>query len=161
PAPLTDIKAKAVDEMMERIKKGIVLRPIQNIQEEESSWRDQRSENRKSAILELKGMLDNIKRQHLSRVPSRKGINRNVGEAELQLVLQRRRRAVGENQDQLTSAQTYDLQPGQQRVPAAGDSPWAGESGNAPVLRRLRQNREKRDSRIRASALIISHGALQ
>ncbi|MEQ2262092.1 hypothetical protein XENORESO_009836 [Xenotaenia resolanae] len=161
PAPLTDIKAKAVDEMMERIKKGIVLRPIQNIQEEESSWRDQRSENRKSAILELKGMLDNIKRQHLSRVPSRKGISRNVGEAELQLVLQRRRRVIGENQDQLTSAQTYDLQPGQQRVPAAGDSPWAGESGNAPVLRRLRQNREKRDSRIRASALIISDGALQ
>ncbi|PWA28839.1 hypothetical protein CCH79_00012849 [Gambusia affinis] len=154
PAPLKDIKAKAVDEMMERIKKGIVLRPIQNIQ-------DQRSENRKSAVLELKGMLDNIKRQHLRRVPSRRGIGRNVGEAELQLVLQRRRRAMGENQDRQSSAPTCDLQPGQQRVPAAGDCPWAGESGGAPVLRRLKQNREKRDSRIRASALIVSHGGVQ
>ncbi|XP_032439981.1 shootin-1 isoform X1 [Xiphophorus hellerii] len=161
PAPLKDIKAKAVDEMMERIKRGIVLRPIQNIQEEDSSWRDQRSDNRKSAVLELKGMLDNIKRQHLRRVPSRRGIGRNVGEAELQLVLQRRRRAMGENQDRQSSAPTCDLQPGQQRVPAAGDCPWAGESGSAPVLRRLKQNREKRDSRIRASALILSHGGVQ
>uniref|UniRef100_A0A096M2Q8 Shootin-1-like n=1 Tax=Poecilia formosa TaxID=48698 RepID=A0A096M2Q8_POEFO len=155
PAPLNDIKAKAVDEMMERIRKGIVLRPIKNIQEEDSSWRDQRSENRKSAVLELKGMLDNIKRQHLRRVPSRRGIGRNVGEAELQLVLQRRRRAMGEN------LVLPDLQQGQQRVPAAGDCPWAGESGSAPVLRRLKQNREKRDSRIRASALIVSHGGVQ
>ncbi|KAM4565568.1 shootin-1 [Fundulus diaphanus] len=160
PAPLMDIKAKAVDEMMDRIKKGIILRPIQKIQDEDSSWRDQRSENRKSAVLELKGMLDNIKRQHFHRVPSRRVIGRNVGEAELQLVLQRRRRAMGENQDRLPSAQTYDLQPGLQLVPAAGDSPWAGEIGSAPVLRRLKQNREKRDSHIRASALIISHGAL-
>ncbi|XP_027894950.1 shootin-1 isoform X3 [Xiphophorus couchianus] len=161
PAPLKDIKAKAVDEMMERIKRGIVLRPIQNIQEEDSSWRDQRSDNRKSAVLELKGMLDNIKRQHLRRVPSRRGIGRNVGEAELQQVLQRRRRAMGENQDRQSSAPTCDLQPGQQRVPAAGDCPWAGESGSAPVLRRLKQNREKRDSRIRASAFILSHGGVQ
>lgn len=28
PAPLLDIKTKAVNEMMERIKKGIVLKPI-------------------------------------------------------------------------------------------------------------------------------------
>ncbi|XP_014842240.1 PREDICTED: shootin-1-like isoform X1 [Poecilia mexicana] len=161
PAPLNDIKAKAVDEMMERIRKGIVLRPIKNIQEEDSSWKDQRSENRKSAVLELKGMLDNIKRQHLRRVPSRRGIGRNVGEAELQLVLQRRRRAMGENPDRQSSAPTCDLQQGQQRVPAAGDCPWAGESGSAPVLRRLKQNREKRDSRIRASALIVSHGGVQ
>ncbi|XP_015230944.1 PREDICTED: shootin-1-like isoform X1 [Cyprinodon variegatus] len=161
PEPLKDIKAKAVDEMMDRIKKGIILRPVQKIQDEDSSWRDQRSENRKSAILELKGMLDNIKRQHLRRVPSKRGIGRNVGQAELQLVLQRRRKAMGENQDHVSPAQTYDPQPGRQRVPAAGDGPWAGESSSAPVLRRLKQNREKRDSRIRASALIINHGALQ
>lgn len=40
--------------------------------------------------------------------------------------------------------------------PAAEGSAWAGESGSAPVLRRLRQNREERNSRLRASALIIS-----
>uniref|UniRef100_A0A8C9ZFQ7 Shootin-1-like n=1 Tax=Sander lucioperca TaxID=283035 RepID=A0A8C9ZFQ7_SANLU len=147
--PSLDLKTKAVDEMMERIKRGIVLRPIKRIQEDDNSWKDQRSENRKSAIVELKGMLDNMKRQHLCRVPSRR--SRNVGEAELLQVLQRRRRAMGENRDQ-----TQDPQPGSQCVPAAGDVPWAGESGSAPVLRRLKQNREKRDSRIRASALIYN-----
>ncbi|KAM6894188.1 shootin-1 [Lycodopsis pacificus] len=150
-APLLDMQTKAVDEMMARIKRGIVLRPMKRTQEDDSSWKDQRSENRKSAVVELKGMLDNMKRQQLRRAPSRRGLGRNGGEAELLQVLQRRRRAMGENQDQ-----TRDPQPGPQCVPAAGDAPWAGESGSAPVLRRLKQNREKRDSRIRASALIIS-----
>ncbi|KAK9524870.1 hypothetical protein VZT92_017234 [Zoarces viviparus] len=148
-APLLDMQTKAVDEMMERIKRGIVLRPMKRTQEDDSSWKDQRGENRKSAVVELKGMLDGMKRQQLRRAPSRRG--RNGGEVELLQVLQRRRRAMGENQDQ-----TRDPQPGPQCVPAAGDAPWAGESGSAPVLRRLKQNREKRDSRIRASALIIS-----
>lgn len=49
-----------------------------------------------------------------------------------------------------------DPQPVVQHVPAAVNVPWASEKGSAPVLRRLKQNREKRDSRIRASALIIS-----
>lgn len=35
PAPLLDAKTKAVDEMMERIKKGIVLRPMKRIQVQE------------------------------------------------------------------------------------------------------------------------------
>ncbi|XP_042082644.1 shootin-1 isoform X2 [Haplochromis burtoni] len=148
-APLLDMKARAVDEMMERIKKGIILRPMKRIQEDDSSWKDQKSDNRKSAILELKGMLDNMKRQHLRRVPSRRGTGRNVGEAELLMVLQRRRRAMGDNQEPPPSNQPQ----------VAGDAPWAGESGSAPVLRRLKQNREKRDSRIRASALFISHQA--
>ncbi|XP_076737825.1 shootin-1 isoform X2 [Maylandia zebra] len=158
-APLLDMKARAVDEMMERIKKGIVLRPMKRIQEDDSSWKDQKSDNRKSAILELKGMLDNMKRQHLRRVPSRRGTGRNVGEAELLMVLQRRRRAMGDNQEPPPSNQPQDVQPGLPCVPVAGDAPWAGESGSAPVLRRLKQNREKRDSRIRASALFISHQA--
>ncbi|XP_042082645.1 shootin-1 isoform X3 [Haplochromis burtoni] len=158
-APLLDMKARAVDEMMERIKKGIILRPMKRIQEDDSSWKDQKSDNRKSAILELKGMLDNMKRQHLRRVPSRRGTGRNVGEAELLMVLQRRRRAMGDNQEPPPSNQPQDVQPGLPCVPVAGDAPWAGESGSAPVLRRLKQNREKRDSRIRASALFISHQA--
>ncbi|KAK1890047.1 Shootin-1 [Dissostichus eleginoides] len=145
-----DMKTRAVDEMMERIKKGIILRPIMRVQEDDSAWKDQKSENRKSAILELKGMLDNMKHQKLRRVPSRRGMGRNVGEAELLQVLQRRRRAMGDQQDQ-----TQEPQTGAQCVPAAGDCPWAAECSRAPVLRRLKQNREKRDSRIRASALIL------
>lgn len=58
-----------------------------------------------------------------------------------------------------------DLWPRTQHVPAAaaaaaGD-PWAGESSSAPVLRRLRLNREKRDSRLRASTLIINQADWQ
>ncbi|XP_077961739.1 shootin-1 isoform X3 [Gasterosteus aculeatus] len=149
--PLLDMKAKAVDEMMERIKRGIVLRPTKTTQDDDSSWKDKRNENRKSAILELKGVLDTVKRQQVRRVPSRRALDRNVREAELLQVLQRRRRAMGEVQDQ-----NLDPAPGPRCVPAAGAAPWAGESGTAPVLRRLKQNREKRDSRIRMSALIDS-----
>ncbi|XP_062305949.1 shootin-1 [Osmerus eperlanus] len=155
--PLVDMKSKAVDEMMDRIKKGIVLRPIVRPQlgpEEEMSWRDQRSEKRKSAVLELKGMLGNVKCQARRRASSRKRFSRNVGEAELQLVLQRRRRAMGEAQDKDTmgpSAKTQDPQPGS---PAAEAHPWARK--NDTVLMRLQQNREKRDSRIRASVLMIN-----
>ncbi|XP_061566458.1 shootin-1 isoform X2 [Cololabis saira] len=156
PAPLLDMKAKAVDEMMERIKKGISLRPIQKIQDDDSSWKDQRSENRKSAVMELKVILGNMKHQSHRRVPSRRGIGRNVGESELLLVLQRRRKVMGDNQDSLSSTQTQDPQPGERCGPAAADGPWAAESSSAPVLRRLKQNREKRDSRIRASALVVS-----
>jgi len=43
---------------------------------------------------------DNMKHQKLRRVPSRRGMGRNVGEAELLQVLQRRRRAMGDQQDQ-------------------------------------------------------------
>lgn len=34
PVGLLDVKAKAVDEMMNRIKKGIILRPIKRVQVE-------------------------------------------------------------------------------------------------------------------------------
>ncbi|KAM3842417.1 shootin-1 [Diretmus argenteus] len=193
PAALTDMKAKAVDEMMERIKKGIVLRPT-NIKpqagspEDDSSWKEQRSDKRKSAVLELKGMLDTMKHQSHRRAPSRKRISRNVGEAELLLVLRRRRQAMGDGRDppgqpcapaagdlswshQPCAPAAGDLtwapQPcapaagdltwaPQPCAPAAGSLTWAGESSGGHVLRRLKHNREKRDSRIRASALIIS-----
>nr|XP_046184356.1 shootin-1-like [Oncorhynchus gorbuscha] len=66
PDPTLDMKTRAVDAMMERIKKGIVLRPSQRPQvgsEDDCAWRDQRIEKRKSAVLELKGMLDTIRPQ--------------------------------------------------------------------------------------------------
>uniref|UniRef100_A0A674B4F5 Uncharacterized protein n=1 Tax=Salmo trutta TaxID=8032 RepID=A0A674B4F5_SALTR len=144
PDPTLDMKSRAVDAMMERIKKGIVLRPTQRPQVGLDS--DQRIEKRKSAVLELKGMLDTMKHQGHRRAWSRNRLSRNVGEAELQMVLQRRRRAMADGQD------TPSPQPG---GPAAGALPWAGESGSTPVLRRLQQNREKRNSRIRESKLII------
>uniref|UniRef100_A0A672PGN4 Si:ch211-1o7.3 n=1 Tax=Sinocyclocheilus grahami TaxID=75366 RepID=A0A672PGN4_SINGR len=56
PAITEDMKARAVDEMMERIKKGIILKPILRTPQVGLSL-EQRSENRKSAVLELQGML--------------------------------------------------------------------------------------------------------
>lgn len=43
-----------------------------------------------------------------------------------------------------------------QNATAGAESLWASESRSAPVLRRLRQNREERDSRLRASTMIIT-----
>ncbi|XP_036813780.1 shootin-1 isoform X1 [Oncorhynchus mykiss] len=163
PDPTLDMKTRAVDAMMERIKKGIVLRPTQRPQvgsEDDCAWRDQRIEKRKSAVLELKGMLDTIKHQGHRRAWSRNRFSRNVGEAELQMVLQRRRRAMADGQDTLSSAPSTVITPTkiqgpQPGSPAAGALPWAGESGSTPVLRRLQKNREKRNSHIRESKLII------
>lgn len=36
PTPLLDVKTKAVEEMMERIKKGIVLKPMKRTQVQEN-----------------------------------------------------------------------------------------------------------------------------
>ncbi|KAK6323323.1 hypothetical protein J4Q44_G00056620 [Coregonus suidteri] len=55
--------------------------------EDDRAWRDQRIEKRKSAVLELKGMLDTIKHQGHRRAWSRNRFSRNVWEAELQIVL--------------------------------------------------------------------------
>ncbi|KAK1797264.1 hypothetical protein P4O66_008643, partial [Electrophorus voltai] len=139
-----DMKARAVDEMMERIKRGIVLKPALKTPQstsEEDSWKDQSTEKRKSALLELQGMLDSIKRPSHKRVMSRKRISHNVGEAELQLVLQRRRQAIGDDKGSRppTAPKTQDSPP---KDPAITSSPWTAESGNAPVLRRLKQNQE-------------------
>lgn len=50
-----------------------------------------------------------MKRQQHRRVPSRRGTGRNIGEAELLMVLQRRRRVMGENQDTSSSTQTQGM----------------------------------------------------
>ncbi|XP_042184191.1 shootin-1 isoform X2 [Oncorhynchus tshawytscha] len=165
PDPSVDMKTRAVDEMMERIKKGIVLRPTLRPQpgsEDDSAWRDHRSEKRKSAVLDLKGMLDTMNRPGHRRAGSRKRISRNVGEAELHLVLLRRRRAMGDGQDTPGPSPTPSPAPPTTKIqgpqpggPAAGALLCAGERGSTPVLRRLQQNREKRNSRIRSSELII------
>ncbi|XP_056883358.1 shootin-1 isoform X3 [Takifugu flavidus] len=144
-----DTRANAVEEMMERIKKSIVLKPVCRKQDDDSSWTDQGGENRKSAIMELKGMLDKMKHQPLRREATRRGTVRNVEEAELLRVLRRRRRVMEDNWEPNAPTEGSELEP-------VGSLARAGESSSTPVLRRLRQNREKRNSRLRASALIIS-----
>ncbi|XP_029696763.1 shootin-1 isoform X2 [Takifugu rubripes] len=144
-----DTRANAVEEMMERIKKSIILKPVCRKQDDDSSWTDQGGENRKSAIMELKGMLDKMEHQPLRREATRRGTVWNVEEAELLRVLRRRRRVMEDNWEPNALTEGSELEP-------VGSLARAGESSSTPVLRRLRQNREKRNSRLRASALIIS-----
>uniref|UniRef100_A0A3P8XIE4 Shootin-1 n=1 Tax=Esox lucius TaxID=8010 RepID=A0A3P8XIE4_ESOLU len=128
PDPTVDIKFQAVNEMMERIKKGIVLRPMQRSQ---------------VGLDQSIHKPDTMKHTGHRRAASRKRISRKVGEEELLLVLQRRRRAIGDGIDTTSSC------------PSTTSTNIQGESGGSPVLRRLQHNREKRNSRIRASALLI------
>ncbi|KAG7261421.1 hypothetical protein CRUP_008025 [Coryphaenoides rupestris] len=131
-APAGDQKGRMMDQMMDRIRTGIALRPITRPppipQTDNSSWED------------------SMRLKDLRRAAStRKRINQNTGEAELERVLNRRRRAIGD--DSLASCPVN---------PAASDPSWGEEASGVPVLRRLRQNREKRDSRIRASTAVVS-----
>ncbi|KAL4630230.1 shootin-1-like isoform X2 [Arapaima gigas] len=150
PSAALEMKARAVDEMMERIRKGIVLRPTQRPQQRAVTLTSQveRNEKRKSAVQELQGILNSMSKRSCWRGASRKRISRNVGEAELQAVLQRRRKVIGDEQDH-GSPSTAHVNSGN------GCVPWASEGGSAPVLRRLKQNRESRNSRVRASEFII------
>ncbi|XP_066574398.1 shootin-1 [Amia ocellicauda] len=150
-----DVKAKAVSEMMERIKNGIVLRPTQkphqSSAEEDSAWKDQWNEKRKSAVNELQGILVSMQRPSLRRV-SRRRVSRKVAQTELLAVLQRRRRVMGDEQDRPPPTKAQDPQPS---GPAGPTLPWANENSNVPVLRRLKHNRENRASRIRASESVL------
>lgn len=152
--PIEDMKSKAVDEMMERIRKGVILRPTIPVLDDDSAWKDQRSDNRKSAIVELKGVLNNLKLKPHRRVSSRRGLGRNVGENELLSVLQRRRRVMGDGTEPMepTPAQSTQDQPTNVK---SQDVSWISEGRSHPVLRRIKQNRDQRDSRIRASVLVI------
>ncbi|XP_056346835.1 shootin-1-like [Oenanthe melanoleuca] len=89
-----DIRARAVQEMLERIRTGIVLRPAR---ERPHLRQDSVASKRRSAALELQGILGAPRR------PSRRrsGRSRDPQRAELGAILERRRRALdaslGEN----------------------------------------------------------------
>nr|XP_015199324.1 PREDICTED: shootin-1-like isoform X1 [Lepisosteus oculatus] len=152
--PLLDVKTQAVNEMMERIKNGIVLRSISKshkvVGEEDSAWKDQMSEKRKSVVNELQGILGSIQRSKLKRI-SRRACSRKVGEQELLAVLQRRRRVMGEESDFTPQPKQQDLHP---TSPADSTLPPAGENSSNPVQRRRKTNKEDRASRIRASGSV-------
>ncbi|MBN3313927.1 TX261 protein, partial [Atractosteus spatula] len=132
--PLLDVKARAVNEMMERIKNGIVLRSMpkshQVAGEEDSAWKG------------------SIQRSKLKRI-SRRARSRKVGEQELLAVLQRRRRVMGEEPDFAPQPRQQDLRP--DLSPADSTLPPASENSSNPVQRRRKTNKEDRASRIRAS----------
>ncbi|XP_068922474.1 shootin-1-like [Petaurus breviceps papuanus] len=86
---LEDKKAKAVQEMMDRIRQGVVLRPAAR----EKDPSQDRSKRRSAAITELQTMLAS-KCRPLHRGSRRKKSSRKVADSQLVAILQRRRHLV-------------------------------------------------------------------
>ncbi|KAM9500844.1 uncharacterized protein Hap1MRO34_006164 [Clarias gariepinus] len=85
-----------MDEIMERIKKGVVLKPTQKTPQtslDEDSLEDQKAEKRKAAVREWQLLSENIKKPGLRRTQSM-NIKHDVEEPELQKVFRRRRQAL-------------------------------------------------------------------
>ncbi|KAM6288933.1 shootin-1-like [Aegotheles albertisi] len=80
-----DVKARAVQEMMERIRNGVVLRPTKELPQPGQDT----AGKRRSAVLELRSILGAVRRRG-SRGPSR----RSGRDRQLETILQRRRRAL-------------------------------------------------------------------
>ncbi|KAL0964394.1 hypothetical protein UPYG_G00323250 [Umbra pygmaea] len=87
--PETDVKKQAVDEMMQRIKNGVHLRPVGQASNRTRAIQRERMPSN-SAIQELKGILETFKRPFPHVKSGSPSINT---ESELERVLQRRRDA--------------------------------------------------------------------
>ncbi|KAM9663270.1 shootin-1-like isoform 4-T4 [Morphnus guianensis] len=86
-----DAKARAVQEMMERIKHGVVLRPAKE-RDPLGQGPAEAAGKRRSAVLELQGILGAMRRA--SRRPSGRQSSLKGKDRQLESILQRRRRAV-------------------------------------------------------------------
>ncbi|KAF3694258.1 Shootin-1 [Channa argus] len=89
-----DVKVKAVNEMMERIKHGVVLRPVKSQENKQPPVIEEKQQE--SAMDELKGILETVKRS-----PSRSSQESGPSplgkkDSELELILRRRRNKAGE-----------------------------------------------------------------
>ncbi|KAI5175105.1 shootin-1 isoform X1 [Manis pentadactyla] len=84
---VTDLKRQAVEEMMDRIKKGVHLRPVN--QTARSKAKPESSEGSESAVNELKGILGTLNKSTRSR--SLKSLDTENSETELEKILRRRK----------------------------------------------------------------------
>ncbi|XP_069832399.1 shootin-1-like isoform X2 [Dendropsophus ebraccatus] len=82
-------KADAMREMMERIKSGVKLRPAQSDRKDQAAV----TNKRKTVISQLQGILMDTVRKPARRA-SRRRISRKAKDAELESILQRRRKIV-------------------------------------------------------------------
>ncbi|XP_049898493.1 shootin-1 isoform X2 [Epinephelus moara] len=122
-----DVKAKAVNEMMERIKHGVVLRPVKSQESKPPVICEEKPQE--SAMEELKGILETVKRSpsrgSQEAVPSPPGKK----DSELEVILRRRRNKAGE-------AGSGDEREGQMSHVSSSDSLNGGrtssESGKDP-----------------------------
>ncbi|XP_060103419.1 shootin-1-like [Heteronotia binoei] len=97
-----DCKAKAVEEMMARIRSGVVLRSTRGGPEASAKGSSAAAvSKRRSAVMELQGLLSTMKRP--ARRPSRRKGSQKHRDNQLEAILQRRRRIVdcpGQSQPQ-------------------------------------------------------------
>ncbi|XP_030419606.1 shootin-1-like isoform X2 [Gopherus evgoodei] len=98
-----DVKARAVEEMMARIKSGVALRPAKKDGAALSQDRATAASKRKSTVMELQGILGTMKRP--VRKQSWSEHSQKINANQLQSILQRRRRMV----DSSTPAQPSPL----------------------------------------------------
>ncbi|KAM6269874.1 shootin-1-like [Porphyrio hochstetteri] len=120
-----DAKARAVQEMMERIKNGVVLRPAKDRAPPDKGLAAAGSK-RRSRALELQGILSaprRVSRRYSGRKSSQKGRDR-----QLESILQQRRRAV----DASLPAPPHAPGPPQQDREAAGKT-GPGDKDTAPT----------------------------
>uniref|UniRef100_A0A8D0GAN9 Shootin-1 n=1 Tax=Sphenodon punctatus TaxID=8508 RepID=A0A8D0GAN9_SPHPU len=83
----TDLKRQAVEEMMDRIKKGVHLRPVN--QSSRPKTKPETPKPSDGAVKELKGILETLSTSASSR--SLKSLETDSGETELERVLRRRK----------------------------------------------------------------------
>ncbi|NXX81419.1 SHOT1 protein, partial [Urocolius indicus] len=84
---VTDLKRQAVEEMMDRIKKGVHLRPVN--QSSRPKTKTETPKPSESAMKELKGILETLNKSTSSR--SLKSLETDSSETELERVLRRRK----------------------------------------------------------------------
>ncbi|NWX40162.1 SHOT1 protein, partial [Steatornis caripensis] len=84
---VTDLKRQAVEEMMDRIKKGVHLRPVN--QSSRPKAKPETPKPSESAMKELKGILETLNKSTSSR--SLKSLETDSSETELERVLRRRK----------------------------------------------------------------------
>ncbi|XP_073934326.1 shootin-1 isoform X2 [Castor canadensis] len=84
---VTDLKRQAVEEMMDRIKKGVHLRPVN--QTARPKTKPESSKGSESAVNELKGILGTLNKSTSSR--SLKSLDSENSETELERILRRRK----------------------------------------------------------------------
>uniref|UniRef100_A0A8C0KLH7 Shootin-1 n=1 Tax=Canis lupus dingo TaxID=286419 RepID=A0A8C0KLH7_CANLU len=84
---VTDLKRQAVEEMMDRIKKGVHLRPVN--QTARPKAKPESSKSSESAVDELKGILGTLNKSTSSR--SLKSLDTENSETELERILRRRK----------------------------------------------------------------------
>uniref|UniRef100_W5N0V1 Si:dkey-280e21.3 n=1 Tax=Lepisosteus oculatus TaxID=7918 RepID=W5N0V1_LEPOC len=85
--PVDDVKVKAVNEMMERIKHGVVLRPVKGQDTKQPQPPEEKQQE--SAMEELKGILDNVKKSPSRGFPE---VAPGKKDSELEVILRRRRK---------------------------------------------------------------------